>query len=146
MYLSLHGETMSWSIFNLHIYDKKRIKSFNILSVAYIGDCVYEMYFRNYVLRKFGYIDSNKLHLEVIKYVNAKFQNDIYYKIKYLFREEENYYFKRGRNSKIRTIPKNCSVGNYKTATGLESVVGYLYMIGDFKRLDFIFGEIFKLI
>jgi Uncharacterized protein conserved in bacteria len=137
---------MDWSILGIYVYDEDKMKYFNILSVAYIGDCVYEMYFRNYIVKRFGHIDSNKLHLEVIKYVNAKFQTNIYYKIKDIFKENEIYYFKRGRNSRIKTIPKNCGIGNYKIATGLESVIGYLYMIGNFKRLDFIFNEIFKLI
>lgn len=137
---------MSWNISQKNIYNKEQIRSFNILSLAYIGDCIYEIYFRNYIFKKFGHIDSKKLHIQVIKYVNAKFQSHVYFSLKEKFNQDELDYFKRGRNSRIKTSPKNCSISEYRIATGVESLIGYLYINGNFERLDFIFDEIFKLI
>lgn len=137
---------MDWSIERGYIYTKDEIRLINILSIAYMGDCIYELYCRNIVTKRYGSIDSKKLHVETIKYVNAVFQSDAYFRIKELLNEEETYYFKRGRNSTIKTCPKNCSIRDYKNATGLESVIGYLYMIGEFERLDFILNTIFEFI
>lgn len=137
---------MVWSIACKYIYTKEEIRMVNILSIAYIGDCIYELYCRNIVTKRYGDIDSKKLHLETIKYVNAIFQSNAYFRIRGLLNEEENYYFKRGRNTTIKTFPKNCSIRDYKNATGLESVIGYLYMTGNFERVDFILDTIFGFI
>ena len=55
--------------------------------------------------------------------------------------EEELYIFKRGRNAKSATVPKNADVRDYRMATGFEALVGYLHLINDEKRLDFIFNK-----
>ena len=55
--------------------------------------------------------------------------------------EEEMYIFKRGRNAKSATVPKNANVRDYRMATGFEALVGYLYLIGDKKRLEVIFDR-----
>lgn len=134
---------MSWSIIDdLNKYTDEDLKYINPINIAYIGDCVYEFYLRNYVMKKFGNINSNKLHLEVIKHVSAKAQKEAYFKIKDLLMEDEKIYFKKGRNTKVKTIPKNSTVGEYKISTGFETIIGYLYMVRKFDRLDFIIDEI----
>lgn len=134
---------MIWSLVdNLNKYTNDDLKQINPVNIAYIGDCVYELYLRDHVMKKFGNINSNKLHLEVIKYVNAKAQKNAYFKIKDLLTEDEKIYFKKGRNTKVKTIPKNSTIGDYKTSTGFETIIGYLYMVRKFDRLDFIIGEI----
>ena len=55
--------------------------------------------------------------------------------------EDEMYIFKRGRNAKSATVPKNADVRDYRMATGFEALTGYLYLIGDKKRLEVIFNK-----
>ncbi len=137
---------MKWSIKDDYLYKEDEVRFLNILSLAYIGDSIYEIYIRNFITKRFGSINSGKLHLETIKYVNASFQSNVYFKIKDILNDNEIYYFKRGRNSGVKTIPKNASVIDYKNATGLECIIGYLYMVGNFERLDFIMDKIFSFI
>lgn len=134
---------MSWGLLRYYVnYSDEKIRELNPISIAYVGDCVYELYVRSYLMLKFGNINSNKIHLEAIKYVNSKAQKIVYFKIKDRLTEIENLYFKKGRNTKIKTIPKNSSVSDYRISTGLETVVGYLYITGNFDRLDFIMNNI----
>lgn len=134
---------MHWGLIeNCSNYSDEKIKSLNSLSIAYLGDCVYELYIRSHLMLKFGNINSKKIHLEVIKHVNAKAQKNAYFKIKDLLNEYENLYFKKGRNCKIKTIPKNSSVSDYRISTGFETIIGYLYITGNFTRLDLIMDNI----
>ena len=55
--------------------------------------------------------------------------------------DEEEYIYKRGRNAKSATVPKNADVRDYRMATGFEALVGYLYLIGETERLEFIFEK-----
>lgn len=138
---------MEWSLIkSSNIYSEEEIRCLNPINIAYIGDCVYELYLRNYAMRKFGTVNSNKLHLEVIKYVNARAQRAAYFKIKELLTDDEKIYFKKGRNAKTKTIPKNSNIFDYKISTGFETVIGYLYITGNFSRLDLIVGEILNCI
>ncbi len=136
---------MEWNLSNdFYKYSDNELRSLNSLSIAYIGDCVYELYLRNHIMKKFKNMNSHKLHFEVIKYVNAKAQKDAYFKIKDLLSEEEEIYFKKGRNSKSKTIPKNSSISDYKISTGFETIIGYLYITKNFERLDFILNVILE--
>lgn len=136
---------MEWNLSNeFYKYSDSELRSLNSLSIAYIGDCVYELYLRNHIMKKYKNMNSNKLHFEVIKYVNAKAQKDAYFKIKDFLSEEEEIYFKKGRNSKTKTIPKNSSVSDYKISTGFETIIGYLYITKNFERLDFILNVILE--
>ena len=103
------------------------------LALAYIGDAVYELFVRTMVLSK-GNAPVNKLHKQSKEYVNAKGQAEIYKKIAQYFTEEEKAVFRRGRNAKSYTTPINMDIGDYRHATGLEAVFGYLYLKGDVKR------------
>ena len=103
------------------------------LALAYIGDAVYELFVRTMVLSK-GNAPVNKLHKQSKEYVNAKGQAEIYKKIAQYFTEEEKAVFRRGRNAKSYTTPKNMDIGDYRHATWLEAVFGYLYLKGDVKR------------
>ena len=55
--------------------------------------------------------------------------------------EEESYIFKRGRNTKSATVPKNADVRDYRMATGFEALIGYLHLIGDYERLNYIMNK-----
>ena len=101
----------------------------NSLTLAYIGDAVYELYIRNYLINK-GIIKINDLQKEAIKYVSAKSQNIFIQKMienNFLTDEEINIY-KTARNHKQNHKPKNTDIITYKNATGLEAIIGYLYI------------------
>ncbi len=80
------------------------------------------------------------MHVKAIGYVKAKSQSIIMHAIEDKLTENESYIFKRGRNTKSATVPKNADVRDYRMATGFEALVGYLYLIGDIERLEFIFN------
>lgn len=119
------------------------IKGLNGLSLAFIGDAVYELFIRNYILSK-GELSVKDLHNACIKYVNADFQANMTDILCSVFSEEEMSVFRRGKNSQPGHIPKNKSKAQYNRATGFEAVIGYLYLKKDFSRLNYIFSLILK--
>ena len=112
----------------------------NILVLAYLGDSVFELYIRNYLIDKFAKV--NTLQNEAIKIVSAKGQANLIKKLieNNILNEKEISVFNRGRNAKCSHHPKNTDIITYKQATGFEALIGYLYL-EDKKRLD----EIIKL-
>ena len=109
-------------------------------NLAYIGDAVFELLVRERVLS--GGSNSQKyLNNEVKKYVNATAQAKMYFYVYDILTEEEQNILKRGKNAKIKTVPKNCSIMEYKMATGLEALFGYLYLRNDKVRLYEIFNK-----
>ena len=113
----------------------------NPLVLAYIGDTVYDLYIRTKIVRSRGG-SVNMLNREVCSMVNAKAQSEAAAALESLFTEEEADIFSRGRNAKSATVPKNMSIGDYHRATGLEAVVGFLFLTGRMDRLDVIFETI----
>lgn len=105
------------------------------LVLAYIGDAYYEMVVRTYVVSE-GNMQVEKLHKKVTGIVKASSQAAIarYYIDTDEFTDDELAVFKRGRNSKSHTMPKNAEPADYRRATGLEAVIGYLYLEGQDKR------------
>lgn len=108
------------------------------LVLAYIGDTIYESYIREYLIRKNINKKVNDLHKSAIKYVNAKAQATIMHEIEEELSEDELRIYKRGRNQKSHTSPKNADIIDYKCATGFEALVGYLHLGGEKNRLDYI--------
>lgn len=109
------------------------------LVLAYMGDCVYELLVRNYVVSK-GNRPVNHMNSMTRSFVNAGSQSDMYDILKpYLTDEEENIY-RRGRNAKSHTHAKNQSIVSYRRATGIEALFGYIYMKGNFERLNELFA------
>ena len=108
----------------------------NSLTLAYIGDSIYEVYIRKYLIEK-GLIKVNDLQKEAIKYVSAKAQaNYLKYLIDYdLLDKEEKEIAYRARNHSSKHKPKNTSIVVYKLATGLEAIIGYLYLEARFDRI-----------
>jgi ribonuclease-3 family protein len=104
------------------------------LVLAYIGDSVYDLYIRTMLVNTMT-ASINVLHKTSINFVKAHAQSEIIHSITENLSEHEQYIVKRGRNAKSGTIPKNANVTEYKYATGLEALIGYLYLSGDTKRL-----------
>jgi len=104
------------------------------LSLAYIGDAVYEVYIRSYIMHREN-MPVAKLHKAATRYVSARAQAEIVKKISDLFTEEELSVYKRGRNAHSYTSAKNADIVDYRMATGLEALIGYLYIKKDYQRL-----------
>ncbi|MDF2511059.1 MAG: hypothetical protein K0S04_925 [Herbinix sp.] len=110
------------------------IKTYSPLTLAFIGDSIYDLIIRTTVVES-GNAPVNKLHKRASKMVQASAQADLYHTIKESLTEEETAIFKRGRNAKSFTSAKNAGVVEYRTATGLEALVGYLYLTDQMDRL-----------
>ncbi|GAA0087162.1 Mini-ribonuclease 3 [Clostridium sp. CTA-7] len=116
-------------------FSKEEARRLNPLQLALIGDGVYEIYIRNYILSNNTELSAHKIHVKAIGYVKAKSQSTIMHSIEDDLTEDELYIYKRGRNTKSATIPKNAEVIDYRNATGFEALVGYLYLTGNKERL-----------
>lgn len=122
-------------------FSKDEARNLNPLQLALIGDGVYEIFVRSYILSNNIDLSAHKIHINAIGYVKAKSQSTIIHNLESDLTEEEVYIFKRGRNTKSATVPKNADVRDYRAATGFESLVGYLYLIGDKVRLEYILSK-----
>ncbi len=111
-----------------------KANTYSPLALAYIGDGVYEMFIRTYVLAK-GNAPVNKLHKASRELVRATTQARIYHIVEPMLTEEEQQVLKRGRNAKSISAPKNADITEYRHATGLEALIGYLYIEGNITRI-----------
>lgn len=113
------------------------ILNINSLALAYLGDAVYEIHIRKYLVNK-GIVKVNNLQKEAIKYVSAKGQCKFITKMleDSFLTEEEKEVFYRARNCKSNSHPKNTDIITYKYATGFEAVIGYLTLKDDNKRIE----------
>ncbi|RAL23228.1 Mini-ribonuclease 3 [Thermoflavimicrobium daqui] len=107
----------------------------NPLTLAYMGDAIYEIYVREYLIAQ-GISLPQHLQKEATKYVSANAQAKAFYQIKSLLSEDELTILKRGRNAKSGSIPKNAKVSDYRYSTGLEALFGYLYLSGKQSRIQ----------
>ncbi|MBU5455694.1 Mini-ribonuclease 3 [Caproiciproducens sp. MSJ-32] len=117
-------------------FTKEEARRLNPLQLALIGDAVFEIFIRNYILSNNVELSVHKIHLKAIQYVKAQAQSKIIKTIEDSLEEDELYIYKRGRNTKSATIPKNADVIDYRNATGFEALIGYLYLIGNKTRLS----------
>lgn len=102
------------------------------LTLAYIGDAVYELYVRTKVLEKTK--NAHQMNLEATKVVNHLAQAKLLESLEDSLSEEERLVVRRGKNAK-GIVPKNAKMINYRKATAFEALVGYLYLKGDEIRL-----------
>ena len=101
---------------------------YNPLVLAYIGDSLYDVYVRSRLIAENGDLSAHKLHVEAIRYVKAHGQSVAVLSIEDKLNEDELAAYKRGRNTKSFTVPKNADVGEYRRATGFEALLGWLYV------------------
>ena len=99
------------------------------LSLAYMGDTVYDLFVRTLLLENTT-LTAHGLHERAAKLVNARAQAAAFRRIEPLLTGEELAIFRRGRNSHIGTVPKSASIMDYRIATGLEALLGFLYLSG----------------
>lgn len=110
------------------------IRAYSPLTLAYIGDAIYDLIIRTIVVERANR-PANKLHKTVIRYVNAGTQAQMIMALEEELTEEERAVYHRGRNAKSYTSAKNASIADYRKATGLEALFGYLYLQGKMDRL-----------
>ena len=110
------------------------IRAYSPLTLAYIGDAIYDLVIRTIVVERANR-PANKLHKMVIRYVNAGMQAQMIMALEEELTEEEKAVYHRGRNAKFYTFAKNASIADYRKATGLEALFGYLYLQGKMDRL-----------
>lgn len=110
------------------------LRTYSPLTLAYIGDAIYDLVIRTLVV-KHGNCQPNKLHKRTATLVKASAQAGLIEKIMPLLTEEEEQIYKRGRNAKSYTMAKNATMLDYRKATGLEALMGYLYLKEDTKRM-----------
>ncbi|MDW0109972.1 Mini-ribonuclease 3 [Sporosarcina aquimarina] len=122
------------SEYSLRPSDVRQLKA---LSLAYMGDAVYEQAVREHLLRS-GRVKPNILHKEATRFVSAKAQAAILYAMieKNFLTEEELAVMRRGRNAKSGSVPKNTDVLTYNHSSAFEAVIGYLYLLGESERTD----------
>lgn len=121
-------------IHNLFQISQKEINSYSPLTLAYLGDAVFEIVIRTIIVeKKSGTVKS--LHRQSSDLVNAKAQAELMSRIMNTLTEQEISIYKRGRNAKSHSVAKNADIHDYRNATGFEALMGYLYLNGEMERL-----------
>jgi len=121
--------------------EDKDVRNMSPLTLAYIGDTIYDLIVRSYLVMAYP-TTVHQLHHKAIEFVNAGAQSDTLNEIIERLTEDEKNMVRRGRNAKSGTVPKNADIGDYRRATGLEALLGYLYLSGKMERLTEIAGWI----
>ena len=120
--------------------EAKDIRTYSPLTLAYIGDAVFDLIIRSVLVNR-GNTRVNNLHKEASAIVKAPSQSAIAAAIMDELTQEEKDIYRRGRNSKPHTRAKNASTMEYLEATGLEAVIGFLYLKGDMDRVLYLVRE-----
>lgn len=116
-----------------HLEDQD-IRSYSPLTLAYIGDGVYELIIRTILVKK-GNCPVNRLHKKASSLVKAAAQSAIIEKIEEELTQEEHDIYRRGRNAHSPTMAKHATMADYRRATGFETLMGYLYLKEDYERM-----------
>ncbi|MDE6846982.1 MAG: ribonuclease III [Lachnospiraceae bacterium] len=116
------------------------IRTYSPLTLAYIGDAIYDLVIRTIVVER-GNRSANNLHKKTVAYVNARVQAKMIDALESELTEEEAAVYHRGRNAKSYTAAKNASIIEYRKATGLEALCGYLYLQGQQERMLYLIRE-----
>ena len=109
------------------------------LGLAHIGDCVYELLVRSYIVTHGG-VTNQRMHQITVDMVRAPAQARAMEKLLPLLTEAERSVYLRGRNSHVHSVPKNAEIGEYHAATGLECLFGWLYLRGAHQRINELFA------
>ncbi|MBP5159197.1 MAG: ribonuclease III [Lachnospiraceae bacterium] len=104
------------------------------LALAYVGDCIFELVVRTMLLGQ-GLTHVSELHKKASAIVRASAQKDLFFKIEKELSEEELAVFRRGRNVKSSRAAKNADIVDYRIATGLEALMGFLYLSDRIDRI-----------
>ncbi len=113
---------------------RQMLESYSPLTLAYIGDAIYDLVIRTVVVGRANR-PANILHHITVKYVSAGAQARIVTALQERFTQEEQEVYRRGKNAKPHTTAKNASPGDYRKATGFEAVLGWLYLKNEMERV-----------
>ena len=119
------------------------INAMSSLALAHIGDCVYELLVRSWLCVQ-GRTTNRDLHQETVRYVKAPAQAAAVERIYASLTPAELAVYKRGRNTKVNSVPHNADISPYHAATGLEALFGWLYLRGETERLNTLFALIME--
>ena len=119
-------------------WDLRQVNTLSVLGLAHLGDGVYELLCRSYLCRS-GDKKAGKLHQDTVKLVRAAAQAKIAETILPCLTEEEQDFYRRGKNAHTHAAPKSATPQEYARATGLETLFGALYLMGRTERLTELF-------
>ena len=120
--------------------EEKDIRTYSPLTLAFVGDCVFDLVIRTVIVERANR-SPQELHKMKSAIVKAKTQAELGEAIQELLSEEEQSVYRRGRNAKSGTTAKNASVGDYRKATALEALIGYLFLQNREDRILFLIKE-----
>ena len=118
--------------------EKVDIRLYSPQALAFLGDAVYEILVRERIVHRAN-MPVNKLHLQAVEQVRASYQSKAYAVVEPVLTEEELAALRRGRNISSIKPPKNGTMQDYRRATGLECLFGYLYLKGEIQRTNELF-------
>ncbi len=116
-----------------------KVALLNALTLAHVGDAVHSLYVRSKLAAQD--LTAYSMHRNASNYVKAAAQAQLADKLADLFTEQEKSVYLRGRNCKAHHKAKNQSGADYRKATGLEAVLGYLYLTGQTERICALLGD-----
>ena len=119
---------------------RERARAMNAVVLAFVGDAAYSLFVREELVCTSDY-KTGTLQKRAAARVSAKGQAQLCERIEGRFTDEEREIFLRGRNAKKPTKSKNASVAEYNISTGIEAVIGFLYLVGDYARIDELIAE-----
>jgi len=120
--------------------EEQNPKLLSPLTLAFVGDGVYELLVRKRIVEA-GSMPPKKLNAHKVEMVRASAQAAVYDGLEPLLTEDERDMLKRGRNAHTGSVPKNAQMADYRKATGVEALFGFLYLKGDWERLYFLFDK-----
>ena len=120
------------------------LHTYSTASLAYLGDCVLELCVRQYLVRQ-GFSSSASLNKRALEYVRATAQAEAMKRILPVLTEEEEAAFRRGRNMGHTNTPKSATVAEYRAATGMETLFGWLHLAGRAERIAELFALAYEL-
>lgn len=123
--------------------EKQQAAQYSMLTLAYIGDAVYELLVRQHTIRE-DMVKVKKIHQKNIHLVCAETQAALALAIEPILSDGEKDILRRGRNAKGGHLPKNTSAPTYRLATGLEALIGYLYLAQNIAKLEQIFSLLWQ--
>ena len=121
------------------------LNTYTTASLAYLGDCTIEICVREYLVREVGLSSAAKLNKAALEFVRASRQAEAMKNILPLLTEEENGVFHRGRNMGHSNTPKSATVAEYRNATGMEALFGWLYLSKNTDRINELFRIAYQL-
>lgn len=117
------------------------VNKISMLGLAHVGDAVYELLTRTMLCER-GHSSVSELHRLTVSMVNAPAQARAAERLIPVLTDDELSVYRRGRNTKVNSVPHNADIGQYHAATGVEALFGWLYLQGRLERIE----ELFRLI